>query len=82
MKWIDLNQQRSFCLSLTIASLNACTDYFQTENKETFSLEELQITLECLQHDQDRDVKFFAGGEVSDTRRYVVCVCVVVFYIP
>lgn len=41
------------------------------ENKEKFSVEELQITLECLQHDKDRDVKYFAGGEITDTRRCV-----------
>ena len=44
-------------------------DYFQTDGKETFSLEELQITLECLQHDVDKDVKYFAGGDVTDTPR-------------
>ena len=42
-------------------------DYFQADKKGVFSLEDLQITLECLQHDADRDVKFFAGGEVVET---------------
>lgn len=46
-----------------------CVDYFQTDGKETFSHEELQITLECLQHDVDKDVKYFAGGDVTDTPR-------------
>ncbi len=41
-------------------------DYFQTEKSDAFSLEEIQITLECLQHDADRDVKFFAGGEIVE----------------
>lgn len=42
-------------------------EYFQSDQHDSFSLEELQITLECLQHDADRDVKFFAGGEVTET---------------
>lgn len=53
-------------------------DYFQSDGKDTFSLEELQITLECLQHDADRDVKYFAGGEIVDTPRFVcvlICLC-------
>ena len=47
------------------------TDYFQTDGKDSFSHEELQITLECLQHDVDKDVKYFAGGDVTDTPRLV-----------
>ena len=39
------------------------------KEKDGFSLEEVQITLECLQHDADRDVKFFAGGEIVDVPR-------------
>ena len=39
-------------------------DYFQTDGKDTFSLEELRVTLRTLQYDTDRDVRYFAGGPV------------------
>lgn len=29
-------------------------------------LDELQTTLECLQNDADRDVRYFAGGDIDD----------------
>ena len=41
-------------------------DYFQTDGKDTFCLTELQNTLECLQNDLDRDVKYFAGGDLME----------------
>ncbi len=57
-------------------------DYFQTDGKETFSLEELQITLECLQHDVDKDVKYFAGGDVTDTPRCLNNAVCLIFAVP
>ena len=66
MKYGEYDGERD---SLYIFSFLA--EYFQNNESDSFSLDELQITLECLQHDADRDVKFFAGGEITETPRYI-----------
>ena len=40
--------------------------YFQEDGKGCFSLKDLTDTLEKLRGDPDRDVRYFAGGQMAD----------------